>query len=63
VRADTPQTAHLPTPEGQRRARLNRALDTIADRIGSGAVVRGDARPAARAGLSHQHNRGEGEEP
>jgi DNA polymerase-4 len=63
VSADTGQIALFATPEGQRRARLNRALDTIADRFGSGAVVRGDARPAARAGLSLQHKRGEGEEP
>ncbi len=59
VSADTGQLALFPAPREVRRERLNRALDAIADRFGSGAVVRGDARPAARAGLSLQHKRGE----
>jgi DNA polymerase-4 len=45
--------------EQQRRRReLNRALDEIADRFGSDAVVRGDARNVERAGLSMQVKRG-----
>jgi DNA polymerase-4 len=59
VSADTGQLALFPAP-ATRRDRLNRALDAIADRFGTGAVVRGDARPAARAGLSLQHKRGIG---
>ena len=58
VSADTGQLALFAAPQSARRARLNRALDAIADRFGSGAVVRGDARPAARAGLSLQNKRG-----
>jgi DNA polymerase-4 len=57
VSADTGQLALFPT-RAARSDRLNRALDAIADRFGAGAVVRGDARPAARAGLSLQHKRG-----
>jgi DNA polymerase-4 len=48
-----------PPEEQQRRRRLNRALDEIADRFGSGAVHRGDTREADRAGLSMQIKRGE----
>jgi len=58
VSADTGQLALFPSRD-PRRDRLNRALDAIADKFGSGAVVRGDARPAVRAGLSHQAKRGE----
>ena len=58
VSADTGQLALFPIRD-PRRDRLNRALDAIADRFGSGAVVRGDARPAERAGLSHQTKRGD----
>jgi DNA polymerase-4 len=58
IGADTGQIALFPAPQRARRERLNRALDAIADRFGSGAVVRGDARPAARAGLSLQRKRG-----
>jgi hypothetical protein len=43
----------------RRRDRLNRALDRIADRFGTGAVVRGDQSAAERAGLSMQIKRGE----
>jgi len=47
-------------PEARRRtARLNRALDALADRFGSRAVVRGGREQAARAGLSLQRKRGE----
>jgi DNA polymerase-4 len=48
-------------PSRSRRARLNRALDEIADRFGPGAVVRGGLAPPERAGLSLQIKRGEGE--
>jgi DNA polymerase-4 len=58
VSADTGQLALFPTRD-PRRDRLNRALDAIADRFGSGAVVRGDVRPATRAGLSHHARRGD----
>ncbi len=43
----------------RRRARLNQALDEIADRFGGTAVVRGEAGAAERAGLSDQIKRGE----
>jgi DNA polymerase-4 len=42
-----------------RRDRLNRALDEVSRRFGSGAVVRGGGGDAQRAGLSHQIKRGE----
>ncbi len=58
ISADTGQLALFASPRDARRERLNRALDAIADRFGSGAIVRGDARPAARAGLSLQQKRG-----
>jgi DNA polymerase-4 len=51
------------TPGRARRDRLNRALDVIADRFGSKAVVRGGFQSAQRAGLSHQIKRGEVPEP
>ena len=57
VSADTGQLALFPVRD-PRRERLNRALDAIADRFGSGAIARGDPRPAERAGLSLQHKRG-----
>jgi DNA polymerase-4 len=41
-----------------RRARLNRALDDLAERFGSRAVVRGAAATPERAGLSLQRKRG-----
>ena len=49
----------------QRRDRLNRALDQIAERFGDDAVVRGQPEHAERAGLSMQIKRGErgGREP
>ena len=58
VSADTGQLALFPSRD-PRRDRLNRALDAIADKFGRGALVRGDARPVAKAGLSHQLRRGE----
>jgi len=45
-----------------RRDRLNRALDTLRERFGPGAVVRGTARDVDRAGLSLQRKRGESED-
>jgi DNA polymerase-4 len=53
------QLGLFPAPEEARRGRLNRALDEIADRFGSQALVRGEARHAERAGLSMQHKRGD----
>jgi len=43
----------------ERRRRLNRALDELADRYGASAVVRGSQGAAERAGLSMQIKRGE----
>jgi DNA polymerase-4 len=43
----------------QRRSRINRALDEVTDRFGSGAVVRASQGGAERAGLSLQIKRGE----
>jgi DNA polymerase-4 len=57
ISADTGQLALFPIG-GARRERLNRALDAIAERFGSGAIVRGEASHAARAGLSLQRKRG-----
>lgn len=47
--------------ERARRKRLNRALDDLADRFGSRAVVRGGQAEVVRAGLSMQIKRGEEE--
>ena len=58
ISADTGQLALFAAPLDTRRERLNRALDAIADRFGSGAIVRGEAGHAARAGLSLQRKRG-----
>lgn len=49
--------------ERRRSARLNRALDEIAERFGSRAIVRAGQEAASRAALSHQRKRGEGDEP
>jgi hypothetical protein len=43
----------------QKRSRLNRALDELADRFGNAAVVRGDPSHADRAGLTFQLKHGE----
>jgi len=51
------------SPGAERRSRLNRALDEIAERFGAEAVVRGARGAAERAGLSLQIKRGEGERP
>lgn len=51
-----------PPERDRRRSRLNRALDEIADRFGTDAIVRGSRTPAERAGLSMQIKRGESEE-
>jgi DNA polymerase-4 len=50
-------------PERKRRQELNRALDEINDRFGSGAVVRASQGKAERAGLSLQIKRGEARDP
>jgi hypothetical protein len=50
-----------PARERQRSIRLNRALDEIALRFGSRAVVRAGQEEATRAGLSLQRKRGEGD--
>jgi len=50
-----------PPPDKQLRRRLNRALDEIADRFGTRAVLRGSQGDAERAGLSLQIKRGERE--
>ena len=58
--AERAQLGLFPRPEEEmRRSRLNRALDAIADRFGSEAVVRGNPVHAERAGLSFQIKRGE----
>jgi DNA polymerase-4 len=63
----TAAEAQLPLfgePEGRaQRRRLNRALDEIAERFGTGAVQRGAEGPAERAGLSDRIKRGETPEP
>jgi DNA polymerase-4 len=50
-----------PDREGQRRSRLNRALDEIADRFGSRALTRAGSGEVSRAGLSFQIKRGDEE--
>lgn len=49
--------------ERERRARLDRALDALADRFGPDAVRRGGRGEVARAGLSLQIKRGEEGDP
>ena len=48
-----------PTASAGRHARIDRALDEIAERFGTHAVVRGTQEQAERAGLSLQIKRGE----
>jgi DNA polymerase-4 len=50
-----------PDHERERRSRLNRALDEIADRFGPRAVTRAGSAEVSRAGLSNQIKRGEEE--
>lgn len=52
------QLALFEPGETSRRRRLNRALDSLADRFGARAVVRGGREEVARAGLSMQIKRG-----
>jgi DNA polymerase-4 len=56
--AGAEQLALFEEPEAERRARLNRALDTLAERFGDGAVRRGGIAEPERAGLSLQIKRG-----
>jgi len=56
--AEAGQLALFEPGETSRRRRLNRALDSLADRFGARAVVRGGREEVARAGLSMQIKRG-----
>jgi len=47
-----------PERDRSRRSELNRALDALNDRFGSGAVRRATQEEVSRAGLSHQIKRG-----
>jgi DNA polymerase-4 len=51
-----------PSDEQVRRAKLNAALDEVADRFGRRALVRASQGEAVRAGLSFQHKRGESDD-
>ncbi len=62
VARDPGQLELFSSPLREQRGRLNRALDEIAERFGSEAVVRGDRRAAERAGLSLQIKRGEADD-
>jgi DNA polymerase IV len=62
VAAEAGQLALFEPAPAARRARLNRALDTLADRFGSRAVLRGAVATPERAGLSLQRKRGVSEE-
>jgi hypothetical protein len=60
VPAEGPQLALFGPPDASvRRDRLNRALDSLRERFGPGAVVLGTVRDVDRAGLSLQRKRGE----
>jgi DNA polymerase-4 len=60
ARADAGQLGLFePAEARQRRRRLNRALDELAQRFGSEAVQRADQHAPERAGLSLQRKRGE----
>jgi DNA polymerase-4 len=48
-----------PEADRERRSRLNTALDELTRRYGSGVVTRGAMASPERAGLTHQHNRGD----
>jgi DNA polymerase-4 len=60
--AQSGQLALFEPAKTARRRRLNRALDALAERFGSRAVVRGGQDEITRAGLSMQIKRGEEEE-
>jgi DNA polymerase IV len=62
VAADAGQLALFEPAPSARRARLNRALDTLADKFGSRAVVRGAVATPERAGLSTQRKHGSADE-
>jgi len=63
VEADAGQLGLFgPTPEQERRAKLNAALDTVVDRFGRRAIGRASQGDARRAGLSLQQKRGESHE-
>jgi DNA polymerase-4 len=51
-----------PAERGARRGRLNQAIDEIASRFGSEALVRGSREGAERAGLTLQIKRGESDD-
>jgi len=55
---DRGQLALFEPGESSKRRRLNRALDSLSDRFGARAVVRGGQGEVARAGLSLQIKRG-----
>jgi DNA polymerase-4 len=59
--AATQLALFAPDRERERRSRLNRALDEIADRFGPKAVTRAGSAEVSRAGLSFQIKRGEEE--
>jgi len=48
-----------PSPDKERRAKLNAALDAVVDRFGRKAIGRASQGDAARAGLTLQHKHGE----
>jgi len=54
------QLALFDAPDRERRRRLNRALDELADRYGRETVTRASQGPAERAALTTQIKRGEG---
>jgi DNA polymerase-4 len=61
-RTSTQQLALFsPLAHEQRRARLNQAVDALAERFGPGTVTRAGVGDVTRAGLTHQIKRGEAE--
>jgi DNA polymerase-4 len=60
--ADAQLALFGPPESARRRAQLNRALDRLRERFGPAAVVQGTAGDVARAGLSLQRKRGEGDD-
>ena len=54
------QLSLLPSPaEDPRRRRLNRVVDEIRERFGSGSLARAEDRPVERSGLTEQIKAGE----